>query len=138
MSIEHIVDVGYVVIEPLRDPLQRPDWLPTASNDLLAFVTPILGPTATLIVHRFGCYFAAGYEWHQFDLGELAATFGVGGQHRNSALLRSLQRIDRFGFGRLEHDTPKFRIRTAIPPLAKSVARVIPAYLADTCPYLVR
>src|SRR3954469_2441626 len=36
VSIHHIVEVGYVVIEPIHDPLEQPPWLPAASNDLLA------------------------------------------------------------------------------------------------------
>ena len=71
MSIDHIVDAGYVVIEPLDDPLEQPTWLPAASNDLLAYATPILGPLTTLIIHRMAWYFAAGDTWHQFDLDEL-------------------------------------------------------------------
>ena len=138
MTIEHMADVGYVVVEPLHDPLQQPDWLPTASNDLLAFVTPIAGPTATLILHRFGCYFAAGYDWHHFDLDELGATFGVRGTGISSPLLRSFDRIHRFGFGQIQPTTPKLKIRTAIAPLPRRFAERIPAYLADTCPYVVR
>ena len=113
-------------------------WLPAASNDLLAYITPILGPTATLIVHRYAWYFAAGDEYHHIELDDLAATFGISGRGVNSPLLRSLQRIHRFGFGKIEQPSPKLRIRTAIPPISRQMARVIPAYLADNCPYLVR
>ena len=63
MSIHHIVDAGYVVIEPLVDPLEQPTWLPAASNDLLAYATPIIGPLSTLIVHRMAWYFASGDNW---------------------------------------------------------------------------
>ena len=136
MTIEHIVDAGHVVIEPLHDPLQQLHWLPAASNDLLAYITPILGPTATLIMHRYAHYFAAGHDHHQLGLDELGATFGIRG--RNNVLVRSLSRIDRFGFGRLAPNTPTLRIRTAIPPLAQRVAQRIPAHLADTCPYIIR
>ena len=82
MSIHHIVEAGYVVIEPIADPLEQPTWLPAASNDLLAYATPIIGPLSTLIVHRMAWYFAAGDTWHQFDLDELGRTFGVAGVGR--------------------------------------------------------
>jgi hypothetical protein len=139
MTIEHIVDAGYVVIEPLHDQLEDRSWMRAGSNDLLAYATPILGPLSTLIVHRFGCYFEAGHLWHQFDLHELAATFG-GNAHKgiNAPIIRSLGRIDRFGFGQLAPASPKLRIRQAIPPLSQRIARRIPSYLADTCPYIVR
>lgn len=138
MSIDHIVDSGYVIIEPLHDPLQEPTWLPAASNDLLAYVTPILGPLCTLIVHRMGCYFEAGYDWHHFDLDDLGRTFGVGGTGPSSPLVRSLGRIDRFGFGKIDKQLPKLRIRPMIPPLSRRFAERLPAYLANTCPYLIR
>ncbi len=44
MSVHHIVDTGYVVIEPLADPLKQPTWLPAASNDLLATPPRSSGP----------------------------------------------------------------------------------------------
>ena len=119
MSIHHIVDTGYVVIEPLADPLEQPTWLPAASNDLLAYATPIIGPLSTLIVHRMAWYFAAGDNWQQFDLAELGQTFGVSGVGANSPLIRSFSRIDRFGFGQLDATRPKLRIRPMIPPLSR-------------------
>jgi hypothetical protein len=138
MTLDHMIDVGYVVIEPFHDPLQKPEWLPAGSNDLLAFITPIVGPTTTMIIHRFGCYFAAGFDWHQFELAELGATFGISARGRHSPLLRCFDRIDRFGFGHLDAATPKLQIRPAIPPISRRLAERIPGYLTDTCPYIVR
>ena len=140
MTIDHIVEADHVIIEPLNDPLEDPTWMRAGSNDLLAYATPIIGPTAALIVHRFGWYFEAGHRWHHFELDELAATFGVGhvGHGRNAPVTRSLARIARFGFGQLSPVGPKLLIRPAIPPLSRRLARTIPAYLADTCPYIVR
>src|SRR3954464_8113089 len=56
VSIHHIVEAGYVVIEPIQHPLEQPTWLPAASNDLLAYATPIIGPLSALIVHRMAWY----------------------------------------------------------------------------------
>jgi hypothetical protein len=36
MTIDHIVEAGHVIIEPLHDPRQQPSWMQSASNDLLA------------------------------------------------------------------------------------------------------
>ncbi len=35
MSIHHIVEAGYINIEPLNDPLAQPEWLQADSPDLL-------------------------------------------------------------------------------------------------------
>lgn len=138
MSINHIVDTGYVVIEPLADPLEQPTWLPAASDDLLAYVTPILGPLTTLIIHRMATHFAAGEDWHQFELDELGRSFGVGGVGTSSPLIRSFGRIDRFGFGQLDPNRPTLRIRPTIPPISRRLAERLPSYLYDTCPYILR
>ena len=128
MTIEHIVDAGYVVIEPYVDQLEDPTWMRAGSNDLLAYATPILGPTATLIVHRFGCYFEAGHLWHHFDLRR--ARRHLRRQRRQGPLLlrivKAIGRIDRFGFGRLAPASPKLLIRQAIPPLSQRTARADP------------
>lgn len=139
MSLEAIADAGYVVIEPIHDPIEQPTWLQSDSNDLLTYLTPIVGPTATLIVHRAGSYFAAGDTWLRFDLLDLALTFGVSVTRSvNSPLMRALGRIDLFGFGRLDDQQPKLRVRTAIPPISRRHAERIPRYLLEDCPYIVR
>jgi hypothetical protein len=138
VSINHIVDTGYVVIEPIRDPLEQPTWLPAASDDMLATGTPIIGPLATLIVHRIATYFIAGDDWHQFELDELGHTFAVSKTGPNSPLVGTLDRIDRFGFGQLDAQRPKLRIRPMIPPLSRRHAERLPHYLQETCPYITR
>ena len=139
MSITHIVEAGYLNIEPLTDPLEQPEWLQTASPDLLTYITPIAGPATTLMIHRFGYYLATGDTWINFELGDLAQTFGIGYNNgTNNPLIRSIQRIDRFGFGRLDPIKPLLRLRTAIPPISRRLAERIPGYLADTCPYIIR
>jgi hypothetical protein len=138
MSLDHIVDSGYVIIEPLHDPLEDASWLDAASDDMLAYATPILGPLTTLLIYRMATYFAAGDTWHQFDLDQLACSFGVSGRGSNSPLVRTLGRIDRFGFGQVDAHRPTVRIRTMIPPIPRRLAERMPGYLADTCPYIIR
>jgi hypothetical protein len=82
--------------------------------------------------------FAAGDNWQQFDLAELGRTVGVSGIGANSPLIRSFASIDRFGFGQLDAMRPKLRIRPMIPPLPRRLAERLPAYLQETCPYIVR
>lgn len=138
MSSAHILEAGYLVMEPLIDPREQPDWLRADSADLLTFVVPILGPTATLIVHRAASYFAAGDTWVQFELTDLGQTFGLGhGTGPNSPLLRAIGRIHRFGFGHLDPHRPTLKVRTAIPPISRQMAERIPSYLTDVCPYII-
>ncbi len=137
-TIAHIVEAGYLNVEPLIDPIAQPEWLRADSADLLTFATPILGPTATLMVHRFAVYFANGDTYINFLLDDLGATFGVGGIGDASPLLRAIDRIERFGFGRIDTFRPLLRVRPSIPPLSRRLARRLPGYLADICPYVVR
>ena len=113
-----------------HDPLEQPTWLPAASNDLLAYATPIIGPLSTLIVHRMAWYFAAGDNWHQFDLDELGRTFGVAGVGVNSPLIRSFGRIDRFGFGQLDASRPEAADPPDDPAAVTAPRRAAPA---STC-----
>lgn len=139
MSIHHIVEAGYINIEPLNDPLAQPEWLQADSQDLLTYITPIAGPATSLMIHRFATYIAAGETWINFELADLGKTFGIGYNNgANNPVIRSLERIDRFGFGRLELTKPLLRLRTAIPPISRRLAERIPDYLAATCPYIVR
>jgi hypothetical protein len=63
-------------IRPLHDSLVEAHGWPTASNDTLAFLCPILGPSATMILHRLGGYASAGESsWTPADF---AMTFGLG------------------------------------------------------------
>jgi hypothetical protein len=137
MSTAHIVEAGYLILEPLIDPLEEPHWLRTDSDDFLTFATPIIGPSGVLIAHRAASYFAAGDTWVQFELGDLGASFGLSARN-GGTLLRAIERIHRFGYGQLDLRTPTLRVRTAIPPLPRRHAERIPTYLLDHCPYVVR
>ena len=72
------------------------------------------------------------------ELDELGRTFGVAGTGANSPLIRSLGRIDRFGFGQLDAGRPKLRIRPMVPPLSRRLAERLPPDLQDSCPYIIR
>ena len=112
------------------DPLAT-DGLRADSDDALVYLTPILGPTSTLVLHRFArCLTTSTVRAWRRD--ELAATFGV----RPALLSSSLARLERFGMIRIHDDRIDVRIR--IPALSARHVERMPAYLANTCPYQVR
>ena len=63
-------------VRPLRDDLVELHGWPTASDATLAFLTPILGPSATLILHRLGGYASEGDS--VWTPRWFAATFSLG------------------------------------------------------------
>ncbi|MDP1793668.1 MAG: hypothetical protein Q8K63_05975 [Acidimicrobiales bacterium] len=114
-------------VRPLRDDLvERHGW-PTASDATLAFLCPILGPSATIVLHRLGGYAAQGdSDWtpHEF-----AATFGLGHDDQTALAARSLARLVSFGMARI--DLTGIAVRTHVGPLPERWAARLPAYLLD-------
>ena len=117
----------HFTVRPLRDDLvERHGW-PTASDATLAFLCPILGPSATVILHRLGGYAAEGEsDWtpHEF-----AATFGLGHDDHTALAARSLARLESFGMARI--DSTGISVRTHVGPLPERWAARLPAYLLD-------
>ena len=98
-----------------------------ASDATLAFLTPILGPSATLILHRLGGYASEGDSvWtpHEF-----AATFGLGHDEHTALAARSLARLVSFSMARI--DSTGIAVRTHVGPLPERWAARLPAYLLD-------
>jgi hypothetical protein len=104
----------------------HPESHPTSSNDTLVWWSPILGPTATLMAHRFAGYVAHGDQM-QFTLADLARTFGMG--QSMGRVRASFQRLERFGIISL-HDQTLF-VRTALPPLTRRHLEQLPPYLVE-------
>ncbi len=98
---------------------------PTSSSDTLVWWTPILGPSATLLAHRFAGYAARGGQ-QEFTLGDIARTLGMG--QSTSRVRSTIDRLARFGvvnvFGQTVH------VRLALPPLTERQAQQLPTYLA--------
>jgi len=114
-------------VRPLRDDLVELHGWPTASDATLAFLTPILGPSATLILHRLGGYASEGDSvWtpHEF-----AATFGLGHDEHTALAARSLARLVSFSMARI--DSTGIAVRTHVGPLPERWAARLPAYLLD-------
>jgi hypothetical protein len=112
------------------DPLAN-GGLRADSDDALVYLTPILGPTSTLVLHRLARCLTAN-TMRAWTCDELAATFGV----RPALLRSSLARLERFGMIRIHGE--HIDVRTSIPALAARQIERMPAYLAATCPYQVR
>lgn len=103
----------------------------TFSNDTLVWLTPILGPTSTLLLHRIAWYHDSGVILWIADADELAATFGVGVGHLRLTLLR----LENFGMiaGAGEHT----KVRSRIPKLPRRWRDRYPTQLREICPWWV-
>ncbi len=93
------------------------------TDEALMFLTPVLGPTSTLVLHRLARALNSGGPlcW---TLTDLAATFGVS----LSQIDRTIDRLERFGYARREGFT--LAVRTTVPPLPRRHAERLPGYLA--------
>jgi hypothetical protein len=116
-----------IIIVAWRDRIveSHPESHPTTALDTLVWWTPILGPTATLMAHRFAGHVAQGGERH-FSFGELARTFGMG--HSNGRVRATLVRLERFGVASVNGHT--VAVRVALPPLTARQVEQLPPYLA--------
>jgi hypothetical protein len=114
-------------IRPLHDSLVEAHGWPTASNDTLAFLCPILGPSSTIILHRLGGYASAGESsWTPADF---AMTFGLGHADHIALAARSVARLVSFGMARI--DPTGLAVRTHVGPLSQRWAAKLPGYLRD-------
>ena len=114
-------------VRPLHDQLLELHGWPTASDATLVYLCPILGPSATVILHRLGGYAAQGEsDWtpHEF-----AATFGLGHDEHTALAARSLARLVSFGMARI--DSAGIAVRTHVGPLPERWAARLPTYLLD-------
>lgn len=104
------------------------------SEEALVYLTPTLGPTATLLLFRLGrtmrhSAFAA------IDVPELAQELGVGRRVEgpNAPIVRAFQRLAMFGF---IHQAPDGRLMVPLLSRGLKPSEIIrlPAYLRDTAP----
>lgn len=104
------------------------------SDDALVWLTPILGPTATLVLHRLARYLTAAPEC-AFTPSELAATFGLANTDGTPSpgFTRALHRLQMFGMARTIGSHTE--IRLIIPPLSQRHVGRIPAYLRTAYPW---
>ena len=102
---------------------------PTASDDALIWYTPLLGPTAMLMAHRFATYAADGPS--AWTVADVARTFGLG--RAVGRVAHIFERLERFGVI-ARQDPNTLAVRLLLPPLRAGQRLLLPAYLADAYP----
>lgn len=101
--------------------------LPTDSDEALILLCPVLGPSATLILHRLARYASQGpTEW---EPGPFAATFGLS---RATLAPRALSRLCRFGMA--EVGESRLSVRTTVPHIPLHWLERLPEYLRNDLP----
>ena len=117
-----------LTVVPWRDPVTEAHGWPADDWRTLWFLTPVLGPSATLMLHRLGG-FAAEVEttWRP---EEFAANFGLRGTGRHSPPVKTVARLCQFDFGRVTGTS--LAVRTHVGPLSARHAAQLPAGLAAT------
>lgn len=106
------------------------DGIITDSDDALYYLLPVLGPTATLVLHRVARHLRYTPEI-TFTVDELAAQFGVGA----TQLRASLHRLQMFDAIRPDGDRIEVRI---VKQLTRKMLSRLPASLQADCPYQPR
>ena len=107
------------------------------SNSGLTYLLPVLGATATLLLHRLGSQLRAErLIW--WELGELAQHFGLGSGQAvgvNHPLWKATVRLSMFGYLRQPVGHPDvYEVRTRIPPLARRHVARLPIALQAKAP----
>lgn len=103
------------------------DGIITDSDDALYYLLPVLGPTATLVLHRIARHLRYAPEF-TFPADELAAQFGVG----TNQLRASLHRLQMFDTIRPDGD--RFEVRI-VKRLTLKMHTRLPISLQTDCPY---
>lgn len=119
-----------VLITAWHDPVveNAPGAIPTASTDSLIWTLPSLGPTCTLMAHRWATYAESGPSTWEVD--DIAKTFGIG--ESIGRVTQSIHRLERFGIVRRTERT--LAVRLWLPPLTMSARSKLPRYLAGVYP----
>lgn len=102
----------------------------TASDDALVWYTPILGPTAMLMAHRFAAHAVHGPT--SWTYASLAQAFGMG--HAAGRVPRILERLERFDII-CRPDPHTIAVRLLLAPLTAHQRERLPAELAATYPH---
>lgn len=101
--------------------------LPTDSDEALTLLCPVLGPSATIILHRLARYASVGpTEW---EPDPFAATFGLS---KATLAPRALSRLSRFGFAQI--GSTRLAVRTTVPQMSQLWLARLPEYLRRSLP----
>jgi hypothetical protein len=101
--------------------------LPADSDEALVILCPVLGPSATLILHRLARYASSGPT--TWEPGVFAATFGLSTKSATGLATKAIARLARFGFATI--GSSALAIRTHVPPLPQRWVAALPDYLRD-------
>ncbi|MCU1394906.1 MAG: hypothetical protein JWM34_3334 [Ilumatobacteraceae bacterium] len=98
---------------------------PSDTDEALVMLCPVLGPSATLVLHRLSRYAAAGPT--SWEPSVFAATFGLSANAATGLAVKALTRLARFGFATIGSST--LSVRTHVPPLPQRWLAAMPDYL---------
>jgi hypothetical protein len=108
-------------------PLAEADGgIPTRSDEALYRWTPILGPTAMLMAHRFAAC-VEDRERTTLTVAEIAAILGLG--RAVAKVGRSISRLERYGIARAHDDAVAIRI--VLPPPSRRLRAQLPLTLVE-------
>ena len=101
--------------------------LPTDSDEALVILCPVLGPSATIVLHRLAWYASSGPT--TWDPTVFAATFGLSKNAPTGLAAKAVSRMARFGFANIGSTT--LAVRTHVPQLPQRFLASLPDYLRD-------
>lgn len=100
---------------------------PCDSDEALVVLCPVLGPSATMILHRLARYASAGPT--SWEPAVFASTFGLSTNASTSLAVKAISRLARFGFARI--GSSSLAVRTHVPSLPQRWVASLPEYLRD-------
>ena len=121
----HLLDWVTAAVWPIKIEPVAGLWA-THSDHSLIFATPIIGPSASLLLHRLA--WTATSDWTSIDL---AAQLGL----QPAKAVLALDRIIQYGFIRIDPDHPNadgavIVIPERLGPLAPRLCRMLPERVA--------
>ncbi len=94
---------------------------PASSDETLWFLTPILGPSSTLALHRLSASALLGVQ--TWNIGDLGSALGLIPHKATETLVR----LAVFGFAEVVGG--EYQVATWVPPLPSAWRRRLPGYL---------
>ena len=113
-------------LEPIS-PLSEGTGFPLKHPYVEHVYASVVGPSSILVLRRAALLFEAFPEGLQVDPAEFASSLGLG--HRggdNSALIRTLARLDRFSLASWDPGSATLRIPTQLSPVPDRWLRRLP------------
>lgn len=130
-ELTQLVTAQSIRFVPWQDPMVT-EGIDASSDEALVWLTPMLGPTAVLILHRLARYLTAA-PLVEFTPLELAGSFGLASgadaAEVSPGFTRAMHRLAMFDMCRPSGE--HIEVRMIVPPLAPRHLRRMPAYLLD-------